>query len=607
MFATSFVLAAIGSILSVEALTIAEINGNKFLSPYSGQTVTNVTGLITAKSSTGIFIRSTTPDADARTSESIYVYSSTVGANLTVGDIISLDGKVSEYRSAATYLYLTELGSPKNVKVLSRGNVVTPLVIGEDTGLPPTSQYTSLDGGDIFAVPNGVANVSAVNPVLDPTSYGLDFWESLSAELVTIKNVTIIARPNSYRESWISGGWPTTGRNAHGGLTMSAKDANPETIIVGTPLDGTKNPTTSKMGDKAADVTGIVFQQFGFYYILPVTALTVTTNASAAAPPVSFTSKGNCKGVTIGDYNVENMAPTPLSHINAVASHISNALKTPDLMFIQEIQDNTGPTDDGVVDANKTLTALVTAIKTLSNVTYEFVDIDPVNDQDGGQPGGNIRQAYIYRPEVVSLYNPNPGSSTDANEVLPGPALKYNPGRIDPANSAWTVSRKPLVAAWRAKGAKKPFFTVNVHWSSKGGSTSYEGDVRPPVNGVVDARLAQAEVTSGFIAQILAEDPSARVIASGDFNEFSFVKPIENFTAKSGLTDLDEVVGRPIEERYTYLYDMNTQALDHMFVSPALAANAKGYEHIHVNSWAADKDVVSDHDPSVALLNVCGC
>jgi hypothetical protein len=223
MFATSFVLAAIGSILSVEALTIAEINGNKFLSPYSGQTVTNITGLITAKSSTGIFLRSTTPDDDPRTSESIYVYSSTVGANLTVGDIISLDGKVSEYRSTATYLYLTELGSPKNVKVLSSGNAVAPLVIGEDTGLPPTSQYTSLDGGDIFAVPNGVANISTVNPILDPTSYGLDFWESLSGELVTVRNVTIIARPNSYRETWIAGGWPATARNSHGGLTMSAK------------------------------------------------------------------------------------------------------------------------------------------------------------------------------------------------------------------------------------------------------------------------------------------------------------------------------------------------------------------------------------------------
>ena len=224
MIATSILLAAIGSVLSVEALTIAEINGDKFLSPYSGQTVTNVTGLVTAKSSSGIYIRSTTPDDDARTSESIYVYGSTVGANLTVGDIISIGSvKVAEYRSSTTYLYLTELSTPKNVAILSSGNPVEPLVIGEDTGNPPTSQYTSLDGGDIFGYPNAVANISVVNPVLDPATYGLDFWESLSGELVTIKNVTLIARPNSYRETWIIGGWPTTGQNAHGGLTMSEK------------------------------------------------------------------------------------------------------------------------------------------------------------------------------------------------------------------------------------------------------------------------------------------------------------------------------------------------------------------------------------------------
>jgi predicted extracellular nuclease len=545
--AASLFLAAVGA---VQALTIAEINGNKFLSPYSGQSVTGITGLVTAKSSSGIWIRSTTPDNDVKTSESLYVYSTTVGANLTVGDIITLDGKVSEYRSTATYLYLTELASPKNVVKVSSGNKVTPLVIGQDTPSPPTSQYTSLDGGDIFAVPNGVANISTVNPVLDPATYGLDFWESLSGELVTVKNVTVVTRPNSYRETWVVGGWAATGRNAHGGVTMSDKDANPENILIGTPLDGTKNPTTAKMGDQAADITGIVQQQFGFYYILPLTALNITTPASATPIPVSFASNKTCRAITIGDWNVENMAPTS-SHISKVATHIVNTLGAPDLMFIQEIQDNTGATDDGVVDANTTLTKLVTTIKTLSNITYSFVDIDPVNDQDGGQPGGNIRVAYIYRPDIVSLYNPNPGSSTDANEVLPGPALKYNPGRLSPDSPAWTVTRKPLVAAWKAKGSKRPFFTVNVHWSSKGGGTSYQGDVRPPINGVVDARKAQAEVTSAFIAKILAEDPAAAVIASGDFNEFSFVQPLKTFVAASGLTDLDEVVARPIEERYT--------------------------------------------------------
>jgi endonuclease/exonuclease/phosphatase family metal-dependent hydrolase len=51
---------------------------------------------------------------------------------------------------------------------------------------------------------------------------------------------------------------------------------------------------------------------------------------------------------------------------------------------------------------------------------------------------------------------------------------------------------------------------------------------------------------------------------------------------------------------------MNAQALDHMYVSPALAKNKPEFHHIHVNSWAADADVVSDHDPSIALFDLCG-
>ena len=88
------------------------------------------------------------------------------------------------------------------------------------------------------------------------------------------------------------------------------------------------------------------------------------------------------------------MAPTS-SHLPTVAGHISNLLRTPDIMFIQEIQDNSGPTDDGTVDANVTLTTLVNAIAAISNVTYQFASINPVDGQDGGQPGGNIRTAFL--------------------------------------------------------------------------------------------------------------------------------------------------------------------------------------------------------------------
>lgn len=613
---------------TVAAVSIAEINGNKFLSPYSGQTLANITGIVTAKSATGIFIRSPTPDNDTTTSESIFVYSSTVGASLSIGDEITLNAKVTEYRSSSAYLFLTELSSPNGIQILSQNNSVTPLVIGQDTTNPPTVQYSGLDGGDVYALPNGVANVSEENPVLAPEDYGLDFWESLSGELVTIKNVTVVSRPNSYDETWVTGGWPVTGLSARGSLTMSAQDSNPEAIIVGSPLDGTSNPSTPKIGDKAADITGVIYQQFGFYYILPQTALELTTLMDGSAPATTLQSARSCEGITIGDYNVENLAPTA-SKIPALASQIVDSLDAPDLLFVQEIQDNDGSTDDGVVDADITLTNLVNAIADLSNITYSFVQISPVNDEDGGEPGGNIRVAYLYRPEVISLYNPNPANSTTANEVLSGssgPELLYNPGRIDPSNAAWDATRKPLVAAWMAVGGTKPFFTVNVHWSSKGGSSSLQGDTRPPVNGVVSKRLQQAQVTGvsdplptysnmtllastdntqDFISQILSLDPSAAVVAAGDFNEFTFVEPLLEFANISGLVELDEAVDTPVSERYTYTFDMNTQALDHMYISPALAEGA-GYEHIHVNVWATSDESLSDHDPSVAKFDLCG-
>lgn len=91
------------------------------------------------------------------------------------------------------------------------------------------------------------------------------------------------------------------------------------------------------------------------------------------------------------------MAPTT-AHLPTVANHIANFLNSPDIVFLQEIQDNSGETDDGTVSANLTLSTLAAAVTTARGAgspTYAFLDIDPVNDQDGGEPGGNIRTAYL--------------------------------------------------------------------------------------------------------------------------------------------------------------------------------------------------------------------
>jgi len=330
------------------ALTISSLNGPAFLSPHRDTTVSNITGIVTAKSADGIFLRSPFPDNDKRTSDSIYVFGRSFGSNLTVGDTVVVGGKVVEFRSNKDYLFLTELTAPVLERRVGSGAVVKPLVIGVDTAAPPADKFSGLDDGGVFGLPNNASLVSVANPELRPQSYGLDFWESLTGELVTVRRPTALTKPNQFGDTWVVGGdWKATGRNGRGGLTMTTNDANPEAIVIGTPLDGTKNPTNTKMGDEIEEITGVVTYAFGFYRILPTTAIKVVKSREPSIPgKTMLASSGNCDGLTFGAYNVENLAPNSTHH-GALAKHIVEYMGSPDIIFVQEVQDDNGPTNDG--------------------------------------------------------------------------------------------------------------------------------------------------------------------------------------------------------------------------------------------------------------------
>lgn len=167
-------------------------------------------------------------DLDYRSSNSIYVFGKPALANVTVGDIITLDANVTEYRSSIAYIYLTELIGTQNIVVVSKGNKVEPIVIGETfLKYPPTQQFSSLDDGDVLGVPNNVSRISVENPSLQPLLYGLDFWESLSGELVTVKRPTALSKPNQYGDTWVLGSWFATGKNSRGGVTMTDRGMIP--------------------------------------------------------------------------------------------------------------------------------------------------------------------------------------------------------------------------------------------------------------------------------------------------------------------------------------------------------------------------------------------
>ncbi|KAF7346222.1 DNase I-like protein [Mycena sanguinolenta] len=509
---------------------IADISGIHQRTPLLGQTV-NLTALVTAKGESGFYLlEDSVPDTRVSNGLAVFTTSTSILRQVNPGDIVSLTGKVTEYRPTADpdYLFLTELESPTKITVLSTNNTVTPLVLGKDRS-PPTEQLSPLDSGwdGWLSVPNNRSRIDTVNGTLRPEEYGIDFWASLLGQIVSIPKPVSIDFPNSFGEFWVYGDWPVTGKNSRGGLSLTfgplgIPDANPEAIIIGAPLDGTKNPQTA-IGTTLTDIVGVVTYQFGFYYVLPLTAPAVISSPDFTVVPTTLSSMDDC-AITVGDYNVENMAPTG-THIIDVATHIADVLLTPDIVFIQEVQDNSGPTDDGVVSANVTLSTLVQAIAAASDVTYSWIDIDPVDGEDGGEPGGNIRQAYLYRPEKLQLVKAPgivAGGALNATKIIGPfgkPALSLNPGRVDPTNTAWQDSRKPLAAQWTTASGHN-LFTVNLHLVSKGGSTTGQGDARPPVNLPVAQRTSQVETVSTFVESILRLDPWANILVAGDCNEY---------------------------------------------------------------------------------------
>src|SRR6185436_8144657 len=99
-----------------------------------------------------------------------------------------------------------------------------------------------------------------------------------------------------------------------------------------------------------------------------------------------------------------------------------------------------------------------------------------------------------------------------------------------------------------------------------------------------------------FVQQMFAIDPNTDVVVLGDLNDFEWSNPLMNLKC-APLYDLIETL--PANERYSYVFEGNSQTLDHILVSGSLLAVAHT-DVVHVNSefW----DQASDHDPQVATL-----
>ncbi|PZS17842.1 MAG: hypothetical protein DLM57_07570, partial [Pseudonocardiales bacterium] len=304
-------------------------------------------------------------------------------------------------------------------------------------------------------------------------------------------------------------------------------------------------------------------------------------------------------------YNVENLAPgDPDTKYQALGQGVVTNLASPDIVSLEEIQDNTGATDDGVVAADVTLAKLTAAISAAGGPAYSVRTVDPVNDKDGGQPGGNIRVAFLFNPARVSFVDAGATTvnrSTTATAVVKShgkPALTLSPGRVDPTNPVWNNSRKPLAGQFRFGG--QDVFVIANHFDSKGGDQSADGRFQFPEQSSQVQRSGQAQVLHDFVSKLLAVDKKAQVVVAGDLNDFPFSAPVialrtgtADGTGPSILTDLISTL--PVNQQYSYVFNGVSQVLDHILVTKGV--RGVHYQVVHVNAEFTNQ--TSDHDPQV--------
>ena len=569
---------------------IHDIQGAAHISPLVGQTFGNVPGIVTAKRSNGFNLQDPNPDTDPATSEGIFVFTGSAPTSVTIGDAVRVRATVSEFRpggATTANLTTTELVSPK-VTVLSHGNPLpAATVIGIGGRMPPTSIIED------DATSTGNVETSGV---FDPANDGLDFYESLEGMLVQINAPVIVGPTNSFNEIPVlpdDGTWAGP-RTAHGGILYSYADGNPERIIVD---DGiVPMPQGLNVGDHfAGSVTGVVEYNFGLFMVeltqSPIRVPGTLTKEITVLPTVNE--------LTVATFNVQNLDPGDgAAKFNNLASLIVNNLRSPDLIAVEEVQDNNGATDNGIVDPSVTISTLITAINNAGGPTYGYRQINPVNDQDGGEPGGNIRQIFMFRTDRGLSFVDRPGGDsttpTTVTSASGTPQLSFSPGRIDPTNTAWDSSRKPLAAEFLFD--RQRLFVIANHFNSKGGDQPLTGRFQPPTRSSEVRRHQQATIEAGFVQQIRAIDPNANVVVLGDLNDFEFSETIHTLEA-AGLTDLYDTL--PLAERYSYVFEGNSQTLDHILVSGSLADRST-LDVVHVNAEFADQ--ASDHDPSVVRI-----
>ncbi len=656
-------------------------------SPYVGQTV-YLKGVWTeralARASNGslgwtFFLQNTlaTDDDSPLTSDGISVYNGrfstiryvTGGPQYApqVGDEVVIRGSVSEYFG------LTELGNPFIVSVLRHGVDLSSEIAQVDAAPPhllaDAHRYWERLESMYVHLPQGASVIEGRN--IFSSTYDGEMWMIAASD-------SLMERADPYARRVFRDPHPLDDL----GPTGSFDNGNGERILLTSHgLKGAVNDSTVIIGPShvfqttTSELSGAVSYAFSKYGIEVTEQPALADGADPAenAPPQPATADE----YATSDYNVENLYdyrddPTdgcdfggnsgcpgvsppfdyvPASeaayqqHLADIAAQINGPMHDPDLLMIQEAEDQdvcsvvgdaldcgtlataTDTNPDGKPDV---LQELALTISADGGPTY-----DAAFDRDGADARGII-SAFLFRSDKVELLPAVDDTGflgTDTGIDYRSDPLAYNsdvsnpkavnavlPGDVDTSTGTDgdnVYTRAPQVGhfrIWRTGIDQSVFidlWAVSNHFSST-------PDAR------VGQRTEQAAYNAAIFAAIEAADPGARIVSAGDFNVYPRpddpFAPGEPYGAASvgpsdqlgpmydaGLHNLwDDLVAQVPASAYSYVYEGQAQTLDMQWANDPMYADFVQMRAAHINAdWAVDYAGdpgrgASDHDPQVA-------
>lgn len=609
------------TVVSQKDLTIAQIQGNKNLSEYVGQSV-RTEGIVTARIRTGFFLQTNDAkvDSDALSSEGIYVFTKDEPpAEITVGNEIILTGKVEEFRHRnENYgLTITEINhflGRDTLRLVSQNNrLPKPITLTHlDFKANAIDQLEKFEGMRVHA-----AELTSVAPTggrVDPKT------ESVLSDGVFY--AVIKGTPRPFREPGISliQFLGTDERERQKWKTdlprLPIFDNNPEVIRVESLAQIGSSVLNVASRTDIKDVTGVLHFAFNRYAILTDTGLKPPSTTTVKPNPLPVPNE---RQFSIAAANIEtfvdddddpdireDVATTEAfqRRIGKVSMAVRDHLQLPDVFAVVEAEN---------LNVLKKLAARINADAVASgkpDPKYEAFLFD-------GNDGRGIDCGFLVKSTRVSVVS---AKQFGKSERFKNPIT----GNDDILND-----RPPIVLELTIRDPRsdQPFaFTiVNNHLKSLRG-------VDDPKDGqaVRTKKKLQAEFLAKWVNERQKTSPTERILLVGDFNAFQF---------NDGLVDqIGTIIGKPaprdaslesspdlveadlidlvnlikIDQQYSYTFDGNAQVLDHFIANVPMRRHLAGFGYLRVNSdypqilrAVGDRpERFSDHDVAVGYFTL---